>query len=48
MGGIALRAEKHAAEAPAALHRDRHFHLDLVAGKALEIRPAHQRAVDPW
>ncbi len=40
-----FHAYQHAAEAPPAFDRDRHFHLELVAGIALEIRAPHQRTV---
>ena len=44
--GIAFDPEQDAAEPLAALDRDRHLDLHLVAGVALEIRAAHQRPVD--
>ena len=38
-------AQQQSTEPLAAIDRDRHLYLELVAGKALEVRTPHQRAV---
>jgi len=43
--GLAIHAEQQTVKSASAVDRRRHFHLEAVAGKALEIRAPHQRPV---